>query len=812
MQLKSHKMAINFTFIFLLTLGVVGTWFLYYTNATLKHGQIYISYILDIRKLNDEIDVSMSSPNTIVNFDTINKKMDEMIQKLKATSSYKGFDDFFLDRRNKAIFLDFHRAVLAKKTLLEDYKTHKSSYIEGLIYLLSNLRNTKDVRIMSGLFTKLALIRFGDNLNVDEFEQEIATLHAKLAQSETHASVDYTYIGRLLKLNEEVKIVSNIEVMNTQLNISAKASNVITALNNYNNRNFTILLVGIFILGIIVLVFFVRILKYYFENQKLKKYTNQLDGILVLSDSSLVAINLQGQVIRATRSFKENNQQYLGKKLEFFYENGAKIEIINDVSQTKSTQKYNFSMRKNSKGNLIYEKIIAVPNFDMAGKLIDIDIILQDFTENYTVKNMIKRAKFKEKEASIIDRETELPNHLALNEMLKKQEHAHVLYISLDQFSNIVFFYNQATVLLILIEVGKTINLFIENNHLDATLYHLQEDKFCIYSKSKSIEASAKRLLAYFTPSIIISDDTGHDINIDLNITIGISLNVDTTIADRLTQAKLAHQKAKNNEENLAFYEQNDESEKNYRQNQYISRLIRYALNTNKIVVECQPIFDLQEIDTYNNTYKVHSYEILARMLDEQNKIHYPGEFLGVAKQAGLYLNITRAVIIRAFELINRFDYRFSINLSTADMINPSVRELLLQKLDESEHSSNVTIEVLETEDVEGAFDEVFEFLKLVRSHGCRVAIDDFGSGYANLAMLLELNVDYIKLDGSIVRRLPYDKDAVQLIGALASFTNTEGYTMVAEFVSEQEILDVVKSLGIRYAQGFLLGKPVTLN
>ena len=99
-----------------------------------------------------------------------------------------------------------------------------------------------------------------------------------------------------------------------------------------------------------------------------------------------------------------------------------------------------------------------------------------------------------------------------------------------------------------------------------------------------------------------------------------------------------------------------------------------------------------------------------------------------------------------------------------------------------------------------------------MRSHGCRVAIDDFGSGYANLAMLLELDVDYIKLDGSIVRRLPYDKDAVQLIGALASFTNTEGYTMVAEFVSEQEILDVVKSLGIRYAQGFLLGKPVTLN
>ena len=812
MQFQSYRIAINFIFIFLLIFAVAGTWFLYYTNKILKDGQIYISYVLDIKKLNDEIDVSMSSANTIVNFDTINKKMDEMVQKLKAISSYSGFDDFFLDRTNKAIFLNFQRAVMAKKSLLEDYKTHKSSYFEGLIYLLSNLRNTKDVRIMSALFTRLALIRFGDNLNNEEFEKEVATLHAKLAQTETHASVDYNYIGKLLKLNEEIKVVSNIEEMNSQLNISAKAANVISAINNYKNRNFTILLIGNFILGVILVIFFARILKDYFENQKLRKYTNQLDDILMLSDSSLVAINTQDKIIRATKSFKENDQKYLGKKLEFFYENGTKIDIINDVSESKSTQKYNFSMRKNSKGNLVYEKIIAVPNFNISSELVDVDIILQDFTENYTVKNMIKRAKFKEKEASVIDRETELPNHLALNEKLKKQEHANVLYISLDQFSNIVFFYNQATVLLILIEVGKTLNLFIENNRLDATLYHLQEDKFCIYYKNKSIETDAKRLLAYFTPSIIISDDIGHDINIDLDITIGISLNVDTTIADRLTQAKLAHQKARNNEEHLAFYEQNDESEKNYRQNQYISRLIRYALNTNKIVVECQPIFDLHLIDHETNAYKVHSYEILVRMLDEQNKVHYPGEFLGVAKQAGLYLNITRAVIIRAFELINRFDYRFSINLSTADMINPSVRELLLQKLEECEHASNVTIEVLETEDVEGAFDEVFEFLKIVRSHGCRVAIDDFGSGYANLAMLLELNVDYIKLDGSIVRRLPHDKDAVQLIGALASFTNSEGYTMVAEFVSEQEILDVVKSLGIRYAQGFLLGKPVTLS
>ena len=339
-------------------------------------------------------------------------------------------------------------------------------------------------------------------------------------------------------------------------------------------------------------------------------------------------------------------------------------------------------------------------------------------------------------------------------------------------------------------------------------LYHLQEDKFCVYYQDNRLEADVKHLLSYFTPNIIISDDSGHDISIDLDITIGVSLNVDTINTDRLTQARLAHQKARRNEENLAYYQQNDDSEKIYRQNQYISRLIRYALNTNKITTECQPIFDLQLSNNETNSYQIHSYEILVRMLDEQNKMHYPGEFLGVAKQAGLYLSITRAVINRAFELINRFNYRFSINLSSSDMSNTSVRELMLKKLDECEHPQNVTIEVLETEEIEGSFEEVYGFLKQVRERGCRVAIDDFGSGYANLAMLLELNVDYIKLDGSIVRRLPYDEDAVNLISALANFANNEGYTMVAEFVSDQAILDVVKHLGVRYAQGYLLGRP----
>lgn len=808
MQYNTRKTLINIIFVFLVLLGITGSWFLFYTNSVIQNSQTYVSYIFDIRRLNDEIDTRMGENTTIVNFDAVNRKLNEMTDKLNAVANYPGFYDFFLIRSNRAIFRNFEKAILAKKAMLEEYKTRKSQAIESTINLASNLRHTKEVRTMAGFFTRLILSRFGDALDSEDFDKEVAALHARLAVSETHASVDYNYIGKLMGLNQDLVDLASIEEKNNQLNISAKAIRLIDALNSYIHRNFLILGFGIFVLGLILVLFFARIVSDYVKTIKLRKYARQMDDILEFSNNSLITVDSKGLVIKASEYFKASNNNFLNKPLEFLDEMGERIDIIGNLLESRSIQKYDFAMRKKSDGELVYEKIMATPNFDKSGKLVDADIILQDFSKEYIINERLGRAGFEQKKAATIDKETGFSNHLALTEQLALREHAHVLYISIDQFSNIVFFYNQATVLLILIEIGKTINLCLENNRINAHLYHLQEDKFCVYYQDNRLEADVKHLLSYFTPNIIISDDSGHDISIDLDITIGVSLNVDTINTDRLTQARLAHQKARRNEENLAYYQQNDDSEKIYRQNQYISRLIRYALNTNKITTECQPIFDLQLSNNETNSYQIHSYEILVRMLDEQNKMHYPGEFLGVAKQAGLYLSITRAVINRAFELINRFNYRFSINLSSSDMSNTSVRELMLKKLDECEHPQNVTIEVLETEEIEGSFEEVYGFLKQVRERGCRVAIDDFGSGYANLAMLLELNVDYIKLDGSIVRRLPYDEDAVNLISALANFANNEGYTMVAEFVSDQAILDVVKHLGVRYAQGYLLGRP----
>ena len=103
-------------------------------------------------------------------------------------------------------------------------------------------------------------------------------------------------------------------------------------------------------------------------------------------------------------------------------------------------------------------------------------------------------------------------------------------------------------------------------------------------------------------------------------------------------------------------------------------------------------------------------------------------------------------------------------------------------------------------------------FIRRVKGYGCKISIDDFGSGYSNYYRILELDVDNIKIDGSIIKKLPFDQNARVLVETIVNFASKQGYKVVAEFVSSPEILEQVKLFGIKYAQGFLLGKPQSMG
>ncbi len=99
-----------------------------------------------------------------------------------------------------------------------------------------------------------------------------------------------------------------------------------------------------------------------------------------------------------------------------------------------------------------------------------------------------------------------------------------------------------------------------------------------------------------------------------------------------------------------------------------------------------------------------------------------------------------------------------------------------------------------------------------MKSHGCKIAIDDFGSGYSNFAHILNLDIDILKLDGSLIRNLTNDERTVRIVETIVNFSKQAGIQTIAEFVCDEEVYNSVKQLGIDYSQGYYTGKPQMLN
>ena len=269
----------------------------------------------------------------------------------------------------------------------------------------------------------------------------------------------------------------------------------------------------------------------------------------------------------------------------------------------------------------------------------------------------------------------------------------------------------------------------------------------------------------------------------------------------------LAYHQAKESGDMVAYYKENFYIEEQYHKNQIISKMIEYALYNDTIIVECQGIFDVSNPNTIPH---VHYYEILVRLIDETGKIRYPGEFLEIAKKISLYNDITKKVIEHTFRLVERFpETSFSVNLSSSDIENEGIREFLEQKLNTCSYPEHIYFEMLESEGMKD-YQLVNKFIDKMRSYKCKISIDDFGSGYSNYYRVLELDIDTIKIDGSLVKKLPTDKNARDLVNTIVEFANHQNYNIVAEFVSTEEILAEVRKFGIKYAQGFLLGKPIS--
>ncbi|MBI9103610.1 MAG: EAL domain-containing protein [Spirochaetales bacterium] len=164
-------------------------------------------------------------------------------------------------------------------------------------------------------------------------------------------------------------------------------------------------------------------------------------------------------------------------------------------------------------------------------------------------------------------------------------------------------------------------------------------------------------------------------------------------------------------------------------------------------------------------------------------------------------------MIRKSFSFFHDKDFDFSVNLCREDLFNQDTVSLIYKEIDLFPDPRKITFELLETEKIDKS-EEVLSFISKVKENGCKIAIDDFGSGYSNFNYILALSIDIIKIDASLIKDIHQDPNSMTITKNIVNFAKEMNIKTIAEYVHNSEVFSVVEYLGIDYVQGYFIGKP----
>lgn len=392
------------------------------------------------------------------------------------------------------------------------------------------------------------------------------------------------------------------------------------------------------------------------------------------------------------------------------------------------------------------------------------------------------------------DSVTDLPNRFSLVEALEQTDVCALAIINIDRFSDINEVYGIGIGDAILSGYGHWLSRKIAVLEEHVSLYKMGSDEYglifnnCL-DMSKCVSFLEGLVTATQKESFMIED-----IEIVLTITIGISPASERT----LEHATAALKQAKRNRHSLEVFTFTSKAEQENNIAWY--KRIKEAVEESRIVPYFQPMVD-------NKTGQIIKYEALIRLIERDGTVISPYLFLEIAKKTKLYPELTKMMVEKVVEKFQLHHVPVSLNLSTQDLINPELADFLEQTIQNNKMGRYIIFEILESEGI-GNYTEVSAFVERFKAIGCRFAIDDFGSGYSNFDHLLKLNIDTLKIDGTLIKNLPHDRNAQIFVKHISDFAHEMGITTVAEFVASEEIYAKVCELGIDASQGYYFYEP----
>jgi diguanylate cyclase (GGDEF)-like protein len=416
--------------------------------------------------------------------------------------------------------------------------------------------------------------------------------------------------------------------------------------------------------------------------------------------------------------------------------------------------------------------------------------------------------------AQLADRDalTDLLNRRGLHDALvaavgeadRTESSAALLFIDLDDFKYANDTYGHRTGDELLRAVASALSAELRRGELVA---RIGGDEFAVLCPGAGIEAAqaiAPRLV--HAVAQLQLDAGGHELRVGCSVGLAVYPAHAVNADDLIVCADLAMYQAKRAGKNgWALYQQDprriDAESAHMRWNARIGR----AIDEGRFHLEFQAIHRAAD-------RSVSHHEALLRMpMDDQPTLLIPpGEFVPYAERSGKIRQIDRWVLGACIGVLGRHDpsLRVAANLSARsidDTTLPGFIEQLL--LRHGVHAQRLCIELTETATIADTR-TAGAMIKALRRLGCRVHLDDFGSGFASFAHLKLLAVDAIKIDGAYIRGLAHNDENRAFVAAMISVARGLNMTTIAEHVEDEQTLQILRSMGIDMVQGYLFGRP----
>ena len=413
---------------------------------------------------------------------------------------------------------------------------------------------------------------------------------------------------------------------------------------------------------------------------------------------------------------------------------------------------------------------------------------------------------------------TNLPNRRALEEGLNDLVascRAHrvrgaVIVIDLDGFKYVNDSRGHAVGDMVLMQVSEVLRRTLRPHDV---LGRLGGDEFAVLladTSREQAEVVVHSLLEALRSAVIVVNG-GRSVRTTASIGLAVFGPTTTlTGAQLLVDADVAMYDAKEaGRDRLAVFSGEGIHQSDLRERHGWLERVRDALERDRFVLLGQPILDLA-------TGEVARHELLLRMIGDDGGLIAPSDFLLVAERAGLIGSIDRWVLRRAFAMLRTAQLQglrpmYSVNLSGPSVGDPEILSLIESELqDLPDPRGCLLLEVTETAAVVD-IDRARVFALRLQELGCSLALDDFGSGYGSFSYLKHLPFDVLKIDGQFVRGLLHNVEDQAVVTALVTIARALEKETVAEFVEDEATLRLLKALGVGFAQGYFIGRPVSM-